>query len=176
MSLFAALAATLALAGPSGPGVPPVTVKVDSARHEVVITTGPWKLPNMPPMDHAMMDMGADAPLQRFAWPVDGWFRGFKYELVDEHGTVLDRRIMHHMIMVNFDRRQLLYSAIERIAGAAAAALPPLCAERATYTSRARRDTAITPPTRDFSRSTTTISATSSRPTAGRWRQARRSR
>ena len=118
MSLFAALAATLALAGPSGPGVPPVTVKVDSARHEVVITTGPWKLPNMPPMDHAMMDMGADAPLQRFAWPVDGWFRGFKYELVDEHGTVLDRRIMHHMIMVNFDRRQLLYSAVERIAGA----------------------------------------------------------
>lgn len=118
MSLFAALAATLALAGPSGPGAPPVTVTVDSSRHEVVITTGPWNLPNMPPMDHAMMDMGADAPLQLFAWPVDGWFRGFKYELVDEHGTVLDRRIMHHMIMVNFDRRQLLYDAVERLAGA----------------------------------------------------------
>jgi hypothetical protein len=118
MSLFAVLAATLALAGPAAPGVPPVTVTVDSARHEVVVSTGPWNLPNMPPMDHAMMDMGADAPLQRFAWPVDGWFRGFKYELVDEHGTVLDRRIMHHMIMVNFDRRQLLYHAIERLAGA----------------------------------------------------------
>jgi hypothetical protein len=119
MSLFAALAATLGLTGASGPGVPPVTVKVDSARHEVVITTGPWKLANMPPMDHMMMDMGsADAPVQRFQWPVDGWFRGFKYELVDDHGTVLDRRIMHHMIMVNFDRRQLLYAALERLAGA----------------------------------------------------------
>jgi hypothetical protein len=115
MSLFVALTTLVAL---GGPGTPPVTVKVDSAKHEVVITTGPWKLANMPPLDHAMMDMGADAPLQRFAWPVDGWFRGFKYELVDEHGTVLDRRILHHMIMVNFDRRQLLYAAVERIAGA----------------------------------------------------------
>jgi hypothetical protein len=49
---------------------------------------------------------------------VDGWFRGFKYEIVDAKGNVLDRRLMHHMIMVNFDRRQLLYSAVERIAGA----------------------------------------------------------
>ena len=123
MSLFVALTTLVALGGTPAPGAPapatpPVTVKVDSAKHEVVITTGPWKLANMPPMDHAMMDMGADAPLQRFTWPVDGWFRGFKYELVDEHGTVLDRRIIHHMIMVNFDRRQLLYAAVERIAGA----------------------------------------------------------
>ena len=119
MSLFAALVATLGLAGAPGPGLPPVSVKVDSARHEVTITSGPWKLANMPPMDHAMMDMGSgDAPVQHFEWPVDGWFRGFKYELVDDHGTVLDRRIMHHMIMVNFDRRQLLYPALERLAGA----------------------------------------------------------
>ena len=116
MSLFAALAALLVA---SRPGLPPVTVKVDSARHEVTITSGPWKLANMPPMDHAMMDMGsADAPVQHFEWPVDGWFRGFKYELVDEQGTVLDRRVLHHMIMVNFDRRQLLYPALERLAGA----------------------------------------------------------
>jgi hypothetical protein len=97
-----------------------VSVKVDSSRHEVVIVAGPWKLPNMPPMDdHMMMDMGAhDAPVQRFVWPIDGWYRGFKYELVDAQGNVLDRRILHHMIVINFDRRQLLYPAVERLGGA----------------------------------------------------------
>ncbi len=102
---------------------PPVTVTVDSSRHEVTLTTGPWTLPNMPPMDdHAMMEGAAsrDSPVQHFEWPVDGWFRGFKYELVDAKGTVLDRRLMHHMIVVNFERRQLLYPAVERIAGAGA--------------------------------------------------------
>jgi hypothetical protein len=119
MMLVAFFVAALALQGPAA-GPPPVSVKVDSARHEVVITSGPWKLPNMPPMDdHAMMDMGAhDAPVQHFTWPVDGWYRGFKYQLVDAKGNVLDRRIMHHMIMVNFDRRQLLYPAVERLGGA----------------------------------------------------------
>jgi hypothetical protein len=121
MMLVASFAALVVLAvqDPSG-GPPPVSVTVDSARHEVTITSGPWKLPNMPPMDdHTMMDMGAhDAPVQHFTWPVDGWYRGFKYQLVDAQGNVLDRRIMHHMIMVNFDRRQLLYPAVERLGGA----------------------------------------------------------
>jgi hypothetical protein len=102
-----------------GPAPPPLKVVVDSSRHEVTIVSGPWKLPNMPPMeDHGMMDMAANSPVQRFEWPVEGWFRGFHYELVDEKGNVLDRRILHHMIVVNFDRRQLLYSAVERLAGA----------------------------------------------------------
>jgi len=108
----------VALQGPAP--APPVSVTVDSSRHEVVIVAGPWKLPNMPPLDdHMMMDMGTnDAPVQHFAWPVDGWYRGFKYQLVDAQGNVLDRRILHHMIMINFDRRQLLYPAVERLGGA----------------------------------------------------------
>jgi hypothetical protein len=135
MSLFNAFALASALCADSAAGAvaatpcpaariepPPVSISVDSARHEVTLTTGPWTLPNMPPMeDHAMMEGAAgshDAPVQHFEWPVDGWFRGFKYEIVDAKGNVLDRRLMHHMIMVNFDRRQLLYSAVERIAGA----------------------------------------------------------
>jgi hypothetical protein len=125
LALASALCADSAAAVPSPPErvePPPVSVTVDSSRHEVTITTGPWSLPNMPPMeDHAMMEGAGgshDSPVQHFEWPVDGWFRGFKYELVDAKGNVLDRRLMHHMIMVNFDRRQLLYSAVERIAGA----------------------------------------------------------
>ena len=82
MSTSLVLLALLASTGPSStpaaqaPDVD-VTVKVDSARREVLISAGPWHLMNMPPMvNHAMMDMGAahDTPLMRFAWPVGGWF------------------------------------------------------------------------------------------------------
>jgi hypothetical protein len=54
----------------------------------------------------------------RFAWPVDGWFRGFKLEVRDRNGKLLPRSIMHHMVAVNTDRRQLLYQAAERLFGA----------------------------------------------------------
>lgn len=99
---------------------PTVTVSVDSSRHELTITSGPFDLPNMPPMeDHAMMDLGMshDTELQRFDWPVDGWFRGFRVKLVDGQGRTVPSHVMHHMIMVNFSRRQLLYSAAERLMG-----------------------------------------------------------
>ncbi|MEO8634873.1 MAG: hypothetical protein ABI587_06310 [Gemmatimonadales bacterium] len=126
MSLSLVLLTLLATTGPtpvSARHAPDadVTIKVDSARHEVVITAGPWHLMNMPPMaNHAMMDMGAahDTPLMRFAWPVEGWFRGFKLEVRDGNGTLLPRHIMHHLVAVNTDRRQLLYQAAERLFGA----------------------------------------------------------
>jgi hypothetical protein len=102
------------------PPTPAVTVSVDSSRHELTVTSGPFDLPNMPPMeDHAMMDLGMshDTRLQRFEWPVDGWFRGFRVELVDGKGHAVPAHVMHHMIMINFSRRQLLYSAAERLMG-----------------------------------------------------------
>jgi hypothetical protein len=100
---------------------PPVRIAIDSAHHELTITSGPFNLPNMPPMDdHAMMDLGMshDTPIQRFNWPVDGWFRGFRVSLTDAKGQPVPRHVMHHLIMVNFSRRQLLYSAAERLMGA----------------------------------------------------------
>jgi hypothetical protein len=106
--------------GNGSPPTPTVHVSVDSSRHELTVTSGPYDLQNMPPMeDHAMMDLGMshDTPLQRFAWPVDGWFRGFRVELVDGAGRPVPPHVMHHMVMVNFSRRQLLYSAAERLMG-----------------------------------------------------------
>ena len=114
------LRALLAWTAGRSPPSPTVTVSIDSSRHELTITSGPFDLPNMPPMeDHAMMDLGMshDTPLQRFDWPVDGWFRGFRVELVDDQGRPVPPHVMHHMIMVNFSRRQLLYSAAERLMG-----------------------------------------------------------
>ncbi len=128
MLLFGSLLAlSLATPGPRPlpaalPGPDPrVTVTVDSSRHAVVIMSGPFDLKNEPPMDE-MMEMGHamehDAPVQRFAWPVDGWLRGFEWSLVDAHGRPVPKQVMHHLIMVNFDRRQLLYDAAERLMGA----------------------------------------------------------
>jgi hypothetical protein len=100
---------------------PPVRIAIDSSRHELTITSGPFDLPNMPPMDdHAMMDLGMshDTPVQNFEWPVDGWFRGFRVNLTDAEGKPVARHVMHHLIMVNFSRRQLVYAAAERLMGA----------------------------------------------------------
>jgi hypothetical protein len=118
-----ALLASIA-AGP-GPGDPKatVTIAVDSSKHELTITAGPYNLPNMPPMEEhgtMMMDHGMahDTPIQDFEWPVDGWFRGYRVDLVGGQGQVVPKHILHHMIMVNFSRRQLLYPAAERLMGA----------------------------------------------------------
>ena len=101
---------------------PRVTIAVDSSRKELVLRAGPFDLPNMPPMDHRamMMDRSVahDTPIQHFAWPLQGWLRGFELELKDGQGNPVPRRVVHHMIMVNFSRRMLLYSAPERLFGA----------------------------------------------------------
>jgi hypothetical protein len=121
MMLWSLILGTSFAAGLDGaPPTPKVSVTVDSSRHELTISTGPFDLPNMPPMeDHAMMDLGTshDTRLQHFEWPVNGWFRGFRVELIDGKGRAVPPHVMHHMIMVNFSRRQLLYSAAERLMG-----------------------------------------------------------
>jgi hypothetical protein len=113
-------ASMLSAPGPTD-STPKVTMTVDSSRKELLITAGPFDLPNMPPLeDHAMMDLGMshDTPVQHFQWPIDGWFRGFKVHLTDASGREVPRHVMHHLIMVNFSRRQLVYPAAERLMGA----------------------------------------------------------
>jgi hypothetical protein len=122
MILSLLLAATLPVSGPAAAGHPEaaVRVEVDSAHHEIVIHAGPWDLPNMPPMDDmSMMDMDEhDMPVMHFSWPVEGWFRGFKLSLTDADGKPVSRRVMHHLIVINYSRRQLIYHAVERLFGA----------------------------------------------------------
>ena len=52
-----------------------------------------------------------DSPLLRFVWPVDGWVRGVKLRIVDKGGHPISRRLVHHINVVNFGRRQLFYPA-----------------------------------------------------------------
>src|SRR2546427_9168168 len=103
---------------PAPPLPPPLHVQVDSAHRRVLITGGPYRVPVSPEMPGMMMDMAA-TPVQKFAFPVDGWLQGFRIDLFDDHGHVLSHRLVHHLIMVNFSRRQFLYPALERLLGIA---------------------------------------------------------
>lgn len=96
-----------------------VTVTVDSSRREVRVRAGPFFLPNMGEMDPHTMDMGAshNTPVYHFAWPVEGWLRGFRSGVEDANGRPLPKRVMHHMIGVNYSRRQAIYPAAERLFG-----------------------------------------------------------
>jgi len=57
--------------------------------------------------------------VQRFRFPADGWLQGFRIDLFDDQGRPLPHRLLHHLIMVNFGRRQFIYPALERLLGAA---------------------------------------------------------
>ena len=121
MCVSVLLAFALGAGVASRPPQPTVTLVVDSSSKEVVITAGPFDLPNMPPMeDGQMMDFGMahDTPIQQFDWPMDAWFRGFHLAMVDAGGNPIPREVIHHLIMVNFSRRMLLYEGPERLMGA----------------------------------------------------------
>src|SRR5260370_7199736 len=92
---------------PVPPLPPPLHVQVDSAHRRVLITGGPYRVPVSPEMTGMMMDMPA-TPVQKFAFPVDGWLQGFRIDLFDDHGHVLSPRLLHHLIIVNSPRPQFL--------------------------------------------------------------------
>ena len=93
-------------------------VVVDSSAKEIILTIGPFDLPDRNDEDvHDHSGAGHDTPVYHFAWPIEGWLRGFHLQAMDGEGNVLPQRIVHHMIMVNFDRRQLVYPAAERLMG-----------------------------------------------------------
>src|SRR5690606_16839588 len=53
--------------------------------------------------------------LLRFDWPVTGWLRGVRIELEDATGAPLPQSRLHHVNLLNFDRRQLVHPAVERL-------------------------------------------------------------
>ncbi|MFI5208732.1 MAG: hypothetical protein ACHQX4_12050 [Gemmatimonadales bacterium] len=124
--LVAATIAALAPRSPSAAGpaardtIPHparTTVALDSGYREVVITVGPFHVPRAMAMsDEAMMMMMSqqDTVVGTFEFPVSAWFHGAKLEVVDGRGAQLPRRLLHHMNVMNFARRQLVYPIVER--------------------------------------------------------------
>jgi hypothetical protein len=94
-------------------------VELDSARHTVVLRAGPFTVAPMDMDHHAHMGHAempsSDDFVQRFAWPCDAWLRGFALRLEDPRGRPLPNRWIHHLKMVNFARRQLVYPITERV-------------------------------------------------------------
>ncbi len=94
---------------------PRVTVTVDSARREVVIEAGPFEVPAG---HHGAGSSGHgehQPQLLGFRWPVAGWTRGFALEVSGPDGRPLARQLLHHLNVVNFERRQLVHPAFERL-------------------------------------------------------------
>jgi len=115
-SLLLATTLTASAVTPRLPQVEPqISISVDSAHNEVTVTAGPYDLPNMPP-EMAEMHMGSPQVL-RFDWPIDGGLRGFNLSMQTEDGKPLPKSVIHHLIAVNFDRRQIVYQMVERLFG-----------------------------------------------------------
>jgi hypothetical protein len=65
-------------------------------------------------MHHHSSSAEPDAWLQ-FRWPVDGWARGFHLVARDDSNYVLPASRIHHLVLANMDRRQLVHPAVERL-------------------------------------------------------------
>ena len=103
---------------------PALAVTVDSSRHEVVIAVGPFRLPSMKDMMEMMAmpgmeQMDHDAMMPQFArnfiWPVQAMGRGFRVAITDSTGKKISQRFLHHLQIINSDRRQLLLPLDEKI-------------------------------------------------------------
>ena len=92
---------------------PSARVTIDSVRHVVVVSVGPITIPASVPYDEHV----GPAPIE-IEWPVSGWIRGFRIDVVDSSRRVLPRELLHHAGIVNTDRRQLVSPAAERLIAA----------------------------------------------------------
>ena len=128
--------AVVATVGGVGTGPVEAWLRVDSLRREVVLEAGPFVLPvesgngapaggseGMSPAaahhaHHHVEDAANRPKLVRFDWPVDGYLRGCRVELVDARGNSLPRHLLHHVIGLDLARRELLYHAVQRLFGA----------------------------------------------------------
>lgn len=101
-------------------GVLQAGIRNDQLHHQLVVTAGPFNLPATgKTMDAMPMTMGGqDTLAMQFTWPMSGWYRGFRLEVCDSHGNPLPRELVHHLLVLNYDRRQLLYPISERIVAA----------------------------------------------------------
>jgi hypothetical protein len=92
-----------------------VKIAVDSVKRTVVITAGPFEIAKMGDMSGDMMHHHTESSMMRYQWPVDGSLRGVNVELYKADGSPVSLETVHHLVMYNFDRRQLIHESIERL-------------------------------------------------------------
>lgn len=104
----------------------PARVVVDEEKGEVVILHGPVNLPATGMSDPGMASAhGAHAShaavfptVTAVEIPVDGYFHGFYADLTDRQGRPLDSRLLHHVNVIDPDRRELFAPISMRVAAA----------------------------------------------------------
>jgi hypothetical protein len=96
---------------------PYVSVEVDSAKHRVVLHTAIEcsMSPTFGQTTHQHATTTYAEPWLQFRWPVDGWLRGFRLSVTDTSKRLLPRSRIHHLVLANLDRRQLVHRAAERL-------------------------------------------------------------
>ena len=112
----------LARAADADPTSTGLHVTVDTSREAVVIVAGPFRLApahgSGAHSAHSAMDLGEHSVARlRFDWPVTGWVRGYQLDVFDASGKPADPSFVHHFVVTNFDRRQLIYPTAEKLVG-----------------------------------------------------------
>lgn len=99
------------------PGQPVNHVWVDATHHVVRVVAGPFRIPRMAMHEHGAMeqDPSMTTPLVPLVWPVEKGLRGFKLRLFTSDGERLPRTLLHHLNLLDFDRRELLYPVPARV-------------------------------------------------------------
>lgn len=97
---------------PGASAVNPGLLEVTDHRAERVLELrmGPFYLPGgMPHMR---------APAQFMQVPIDGWFHGFRWRIVDGEGNELPDHFLHHVNLIDVDHRELFSPIARRIMAA----------------------------------------------------------
>lgn len=109
--------ATLATLSACASSAPKLIVEVDPRAREVVLRTGPIDLPAAAQHEgyHGYHGHAVITPLTPFAWPIDGWARGFRLRLLDCTGKEISKIRMHHAIVLHLEQRELMYPIYRRL-------------------------------------------------------------
>jgi len=83
----------------------------DSAHHRFVLTLGPVDLPA-----HATHHMVQQLGVRQAELPRDGWLEGYQVDVLDSLGHVLPRELIHHVELIELNRRALLDGEVQRMA------------------------------------------------------------
>jgi len=87
-----------------------LTIVTDTAKREMVLTLGPLHLPA-----RATHHDVAQVPLQSVPMPFAGWLHGFRVEMVTADGRPVASDVIHHINLIDLDRRALLAPIVNRV-------------------------------------------------------------
>lgn len=91
-----------------------VRVINDEARGEIALLVGPVDLPFTG--GHHGGEAGMiQPPLETISLPLDGYFYGFRFDVVDGAGNQVDPGVVHHLNLIDPDHRELFLPISQRI-------------------------------------------------------------